>query len=81
MEPDAIPRRTAELVPPVGWRVAALACGEVLSGQALMGRPMLFYWPDEIWVRGRVVQVSRAAGFSHVVHYGPQSPLRAPAVV
>ena len=33
------------------------------------------------WVRGRVVRVSRAAGFSHVVHYGPQSPLGALAVV
>ena len=39
--PGAIPRRAAELVPPVGWRVAAT--GEVLSGPALVGRPVLFH--------------------------------------
>ena len=44
------------------------------------GRPVLFQWrPDE----GGVVRVSKAAGFSHVVHYGPQpgheSPLEAQA--
>ncbi len=28
---------------------------------------MLYRWPAEGWVRGRVVRVSRAAVFSHVV--------------
>ena len=79
----ALPRPAATLVPPVGWRVAGTS--EVLSGPALVGRPVLFHWPDEGWVRGRVVRVSRpgVAGFSHVVHSrdGPQSPLGALAVV
>ena len=75
----ARPRPAAELVPPVGLRMAGT--GEVLSGPALVGRPVLFHRPDEGWVRGRVVRVGSAAGFSHVVHYGPQSPLGALAVV
>ena len=75
----ALPLPAAALVPPMGWRVAGT--GEVLSGPALVGRQVLFNWPDKSWVRGRVVRVSRSAGFSHVVHYGPQSSLGALAVV
>jgi hypothetical protein len=37
-------------------------------------------WPAEGWVRGRAGRVSRAAGFSHVVGYGPTSVLGAAAV-
>ena len=58
-----------------GWRRQ----GSVRPGAG--GRPVLLYWPDEGRVRGRAVRVSRAAGSSHVVHYGPQSPLGALAVV
>jgi hypothetical protein len=67
------------LVPPAGWRMAASS--EILAGRALVGRPVLFHWPEDGWVRGRVARVSRAAGFSHVVTYGPRSPLEALAVV
>ena len=54
-------------------RLAAPA--ELVSGTALIGRSVLFRWPDEGWVRGKVARISRAASFSHVVAYGPQSAL------
>lgn len=73
--PPAVP---APLVPPVGSRVATT--GEVRSGKALVGQWVLYRWPAEGWVRGRVVRVSRAVGFSHVVSYGPTSALGAAAV-
>jgi hypothetical protein len=59
--------------PPAGYRVALAT--EVRSGKALVGHWVLYCWPAEGWVRGRVVRVSRAAaaGFSHVVGYGPTS--------
>jgi hypothetical protein len=41
---------------------------------------VLYCWPAEGCVCGRVVRVSRAAGFSHVVGYGPTSALGAAAV-
>ena len=41
----AIPRPAAELEPPVGWQVASTS--EILSGPALVSRPVLFHRPDE----------------------------------
>ena len=65
--------------PPAGWRLATP--GELVSGPALLGRQVLFLWPTDGWVRGTVVRLSRARGFSHVVRYGPQSVLGSLEVV
>jgi hypothetical protein len=62
-------------VAPAGFRLAAPA--EVATGSAVRGRTVLFHWPAEGWVRGTVARRSRAAGFSHVVRYGPRSALGA----
>ncbi len=37
----------------------------------------LYRWPVQGWVHGRVVRVSRAAGFSHGVRYARGSALGA----
>jgi hypothetical protein len=63
---------------PTGFQVAAPA--DVLTGAALLGRPVLYRWPIEGWVLGRVARVSRAAQFSHVVRYGRASALGAAEV-
>jgi hypothetical protein len=44
-------------------------------GKALVGRSILYLWPPHGWVRGRVVLLSLAAGFSHVVCYARGSAL------
>jgi len=41
---------------------------------------VLYRWPLEGWVQGRVCRVCRRAGFSHVVGYTSSSPLGAAAV-
>ncbi len=59
---------------PAGFRLATTA--EVLAGAALVGRSILYRWPVQGWVLGKVVWVSLAAGFSHVVSYARGSALR-----
>ena len=65
--------------PPLGWRLAQPS--ELITGAALVGRQVLFRWPVDGWVRGKVVRVSRSRGFSHVVAYGPRSVLGSLEVV
>ncbi len=60
-------------VAPTGFQLAAQA--EVLTGAALVGRSILYRWPVQGWVLGKVVRVSRAAGFSHGVRYARGSAL------
>ena len=55
------------LVAPAGFRLAVPS--EVVTGPALVGRKVLFYWPTGGWVRGTVARRSCAAGHSHVVRY------------
>jgi hypothetical protein len=62
-------------VAPPGYRLAQSA--EALAGKALVGRSILYRWPGHGWVQGRVVRVSRAAGFSHGVRYARGSALGA----
>ncbi len=62
---------TAPTVAPAGFRLATTA--EVLAGAALVGRSILYRWP--VQVLGKVVRVSRAAGFSHVLRYARGSAL------
>jgi hypothetical protein len=66
------------LAAPTGFRLAVPA--EVVTGQALEGRAVLFRWPTAGCVRGTVGRRSRAAGFSHVARYGPRSALGAAVV-
>ncbi len=65
--PAALAAAAAVAAPPVapaGFRLATPA--EVLTGAALVGRSILYRWPVQGWVPGKVVRVSRAAaGFSH----------------
>ena len=62
--PAAQPTAPPPLVAPAGFRLAAPS--EVVTGLALVGRPMLVYWPTDGWVRGRWpgVVVSRATRIS-----------------
>jgi hypothetical protein len=64
---------TAPPVAPAGFRLATTA--ELLAGAALVGRSILYRWPVQGWVLGKVVRVSRAARFSHVVRYARGSAL------
>ncbi len=54
-------------VAPTGFRLASLA--EAQAGRALVGLQILYRWPVQGWVLGKVVRVIRAAGFSHLVRY------------
>ena len=58
---------------PAGFRLASPV--EAQAGRALVGRQMLYCWPVQGWVLGKVVRVSRAAEFSHVVRYARGSAL------
>ena len=48
---------------------------EAQADRALVGRQILYRWPVQGWVLGKVVRVSRAAGFSHLVRYARGSAL------
>ena len=63
---------------PQGFRLAQSA--EALAGKALVQRLILYRWPVQGWVQGRVVRVSRAAGFSHGVRYARGSAVGVGAV-
>jgi hypothetical protein len=44
-------------------------------GAALVGQSILYRWPVQGWVLGKVIRVSQAAGFSHGVCYARGSAL------
>ena len=73
--PAAPPPALPPLVALAGFRLAAPS--EFVTGPALVGRPVLFYWPTDGWVRETVARRSRAAGHSHVVRYDRRSALGA----
>jgi hypothetical protein len=72
VDPAAAAGPTLPVAPP-GFRLAQSA--EALGGKALVRRLILYRWPGQGWVQGRVVRVSRAAGFSHGVRYARGSAL------
>jgi len=74
----APPQPPAPLLAPAGFRLATGA--ELRSGAALVGAWVLYRWPLEGWVAGRVRRVCRRGGFSHVVGYASSSPLGAVVV-
>ena len=61
---------------------AAKASGAVLIvdaapppdlGAALVGRQLLYWWPDDGWQRGTVARLCPRGAFSHVVAYTRQT--------
>jgi hypothetical protein len=71
--PAPQPVAPAPLLAPTGFRLALL--GELRGGAALVGARVLYQWPADGWVQGRVRRACRRPGFSHVVGYSSSSPL------
>ena len=65
----------AQLLPPAGFRLATAA--ELRVGPALVRAAVLYRWPLDGWVKGRVRRVCKRAGFSHVLGYAASSSLGA----
>jgi hypothetical protein len=63
----------APLLAPPGFRLARQR--EFRDGAALVGARVLYQWPTDGWVLGRVRRACRQPGFSHVVGYTSSSPL------
>ena len=63
---------------PDGFRRAM--AGEVRVGKALVGARVMYLWPADGWLQGRVRRVCRRPGFSHVVGYPASSRLGAAEV-
>jgi hypothetical protein len=80
-DPPVLPPAPGDPVPlraPSGFRLAGP--GEVCSGAALAGSQVLYLWPADGWLQGRVRRVSKRQGFSHVVSYPASSRLGAAEV-
>ena len=52
-------------MPPAGYVVEAAPPGDL--GTALVGRTLLYWWPDDGWQRGTVARLCPRGAFSHVV--------------
>jgi hypothetical protein len=55
--------------PPHGFLVTSAPVGAASSGQELIGRHILYWWPEDGWQHGVVTRGCRRAPFSHVVTY------------
>ena len=73
--PAPPPGDPAPLRAPSGFRLAGP--GEVCGGAALAGSQVLYLWPADGWLQGRVRRVCKRPGFSHVVGYPVSSRLGA----
>ena len=58
-------------IPPAGFTVEAAPPGDL--GDALVGRTVLYWRPDDGWQRGTVAHLCPRGAFSHVVAYNPQT--------
>ena len=58
-------------IPPTGFKVEAVLPGDL--GAALVGRTVLYWWPDDGWQRGTVARLCPRGAFSHVVAYNRQT--------
>ena len=54
-------------IPPVGFTVEAAPPGDL--GAALVGRTILYWWPDDCWQRGTVARLCPRGDLSRVVAY------------
>jgi hypothetical protein len=52
-------------LPPTGFSVDTSPPGDL--GAALVGRQLLYWWPDDGWQRGTVAHLCPRGAFSHVV--------------
>jgi hypothetical protein len=69
--PAARRRHRPLLLPPAGFTVDAAPPPDL--GAALVGRPLLYWWPDEGWQRGTVARLCPLPAFLHVVAYTRQT--------
>jgi hypothetical protein len=69
--PAAAPAAPPPPFPPAGFTVDAAPPGEL--GAPLVGRTLLYWWPDDGWQRGTVARLCSRAAFSHVVAYHRQT--------
>ena len=58
-------------IPLAGYTVNVAPPGEL--GAALVGRTLLYWWPDDGWQRGTVARLCPRGAFSHVVAYTRQT--------
>ena len=58
-------------IPPTGFTVEAAPPGDL--GAALVGRTVLYWWPDDGWQRGTVARLCPRGAFSHVVPFNRQT--------
>ena len=58
-------------IPPAGLPVEAGPPGDL--GAALMGRTVIYWWPDDCWQRRTVARLCPRGAFSHVVAFIPQT--------
>jgi hypothetical protein len=58
-------------IPPAGFLVDAAPPGDLRA--PLVGRTLLYWWPDEGWQRGTVARLCPRGAFSHVVAYTRQT--------
>ena len=70
--PSAPPASPPPPFAPAGFRLAAPE--ELRLGHRLVRSHILFYWPSDGWLRGRVTECRRRGQFTHVVSYPRDSP-------
>jgi hypothetical protein len=58
-------------LPPAGFNVDAAPSSEL--GAALVGRQLIYRWPDDGWQRGTVARLCPRPAFSHVAAYTRQT--------
>ena len=58
-------------IPPAGFTVDLVPPGDLRA--ALVGRTILYWWPEDGWQRGTVARLCPRGAFSHVVAYTRQT--------
>ena len=58
-------------IPPAGFTVDPAPPGDLRA--ALVGRTILYWWPEDGWQRGTVARLCPRGAFSHVVAYTRQT--------
>ena len=69
--PPTCPAVAPPPIPPTGFTVEAAPPGYL--GAVLVGRTVLYWWPDDGWQRGTVARLCPRGAFSHVVAYNRQT--------
>ena len=69
--PPAAAAGAPQPIPPAGFTIDAAPPGDLRA--ALVGRQLLYWWPDDGWQRGTVARLCPRGAFSHVVAYSRQT--------